>query len=246
MTIRVFPDAEALSEAAADIFVDRARRAAQLRGRFSVLLSGGETPRRAYELLALPPRKSAVPWEKVHVFWGDERCVPSDDPRSNARMARLAFLDRVGVPPGQIHPIESIPSPQEGAAAYEASLRAFFSGGAPRFDLVFLGLGTNGHTASLFPETPVLGEWRRWAAEVAEEGSDLVRITLTAPVINKAAFIVFLVAGRNKAQVLREAVEGEVDPRRMPARLIGPVDGELVWLVDQEAARLLRKGAVSG
>lgn len=244
--MRVFPDEESLSEAAADIFVDRARRSARLRGRFAVLLAGGETPRRTYELLALPPRSNAVPWDKVHIFWGDERCVPPADPRSNARMARLALLDHVPVPPGQIHPIECHSSPQECATAYEATLRTFFSGGAPRFDLVFLGLGTNGHTASLFPGTPVVGEWRRWAAEVAVEGSEFVRVTLTAPLINKAATVVFLVAGDNKAQVLREVIEGKVDPQRLPARLIGPEDGELVWLVDRKAARLLRKETEAG
>ncbi|HEY6838355.1 MAG TPA: 6-phosphogluconolactonase [Geobacteraceae bacterium] len=246
MMIHVFPDAEAMSEAAADIFVDKARRSAQLRGRFAVLFAGGETPRRTYELLALPPRRDAIPWGKVHVFWGDERCVPSSDRRNNSRMARQALLDHVPVPPGQLHPIECHLAPRECAMAYEATLRSFFSGVAPRFDLVFLGLGADGHTASLFPGTPVTGEWRRWTAEVAVEGSEFERVTLTAPLINKAETVVFLVTGGNKAQVVREVIEGNADPQSLPARLIGPEDGDLVWLLDSKAARLLRKETAPG
>jgi 6-phosphogluconolactonase len=243
--IRVYADREAMSRGAAELFADEARRAVSARGRFIVLLAGGETPRRCYEILAEAPLRDRIPWDAVHVFWGDERCVPADDPRSNAAMARRALLDHVPVPAAQVHPIACADAPREGAAQYEELLRAFFAAGPPRFDLVFLGLGENGHTASLFPGTSVLDEQKRWAAEVyvAEEG--LHRVTLAAPVINQAALIAFMAAGEGKAAVLREVLEGTPDPHRIPARLIRPADGELLWLVDRAAARLLQRETTS-
>jgi 6-phosphogluconolactonase len=237
--IRVYTDLESLSRAAAELFVVEGRRAVEASGRFAVLLAGGDTPRRTYELLATPCFRDRIPWSAVHVFWGDERCVPPDDRRSNALMAHRALLDHVPVPPAQIHPISGGCSPHEAAREYEEVLRAFFAADLPCFDLVFLGLGENGHTATLFPGASALEERERWVAEVyvAEEG--LHRVTLTAPAINQAALVAFLVTGGGKADVLREVLEGTTDPRRIPARLIRPVQGELLWLVDREAARLL-------
>src|SRR6266571_1822768 len=164
--IRIYADPEALSHAAADLFAEEACHAVESRGRFTVLLSGGETPRHVFELLAGKPYLDRVPWEGVHVFWGDERYVPPDDPRSNALMARGALLDHVPLPAAQIHPVPYRFSPRESAVEYEKLLRAFFADGPPRFDLVFLGLGTNGHTASLFPGTSAVDERERWVAEV--------------------------------------------------------------------------------
>lgn len=238
--IRVYPDPEALSRAAAAWFVERARGVATTRGRFSVALSGGGTPRCTYELLGLPPLQDQAPWDRVHVFWGDERCVPPDDPRSNARLAREAWLDRVPIPGNQIHPIECTSSPAEAAVSYEALLREFFGGGPPRLDLVFLGLGENGHTASLFPHTSVLEEQERWVAAVYVPEQQLYRVTLTAPMINRAAAVVFLVAGTSKAGVLREVLHGAQAPERLPAQLIRPQNGELLWLVDEAAASELK------
>ncbi len=220
--IRVYPDIEALSRGAAELFADEARRGVAARGRFIVLLAGGETPRRCYELLAEAPVRDRIPWGAVHVFWGDERCVPDDDPRSNAAMARRALLDHVPVPEAQIHPISCAGAPHEGAVAYEGLLRAFFGGGPPRFDLVILGLGENGHTASLFPGTTVLEERERWVAEVYVTEEGLHRVTLTTPVINQAALVAFLATGEGKAEVLREVLEGNTDPCLLPARLIRP------------------------
>ena len=237
--IRVYADFEALSRAAADLFVSEARRAAEARGRFSVLLAGGETPRRTYELLATSPFRDRVPWPVVHIFWGDERCVPPDDSRSNTSMARRALLDHVPVHPAQIHPIACSGSPGEGAAEYEELLRSFFAADMPGFDLAFLGLGENGHTASLFPGTAALEERTRWVAEVYVPEEKLHRVTLTAPVINRTAVVAFLVAGSAKADVLRKVLEGTADPLLLPARLIKPVKGELLWMVDREAAQLL-------
>ena len=237
--IQVYADIEALSLGAAGLFADQARRAVEARGRFAVLLAGGETPRRTYELLSTPRFRESIPWSAVHIFWGDERSVPPDDRRSNALMARRALLDHVPVPPKQIHPIPWGGSPSDAAEEYEKLLRAFFAPAPPRFDLVFLGLGENGHTASLFPGTAALKERERWVAEVylAEEG--LHRITLTAPAINQAVLAVFLVSGGGKAAMLQEVLEGTADPFLIPSKLIKPEQGELLWLIDREAAGLL-------
>lgn len=237
----VFSDAESLNQAAAQLFADTCRKSVAAQGRFSVSLAGGQTPKRVYELLAQPPHSAGVPWNCVHVFWGDERYVPADDPRSNARMARQALLDRVPIPPEQIHPVPFAATPKETATQYEAILRAYFTSGAPRFDLVLLGLGENGHTASLFPHLPVLDERRRWVAEVYVQEQDLWRVTMTAPILNEAALVTFLVAGANKADVLHEVVQGPRDVSRLPAQLISPTQGELRWLVDRAAAARLSR-----
>ncbi|MCS6851788.1 MAG: 6-phosphogluconolactonase [Gemmataceae bacterium] len=239
MTIQTCADLEGVSRAAAALFVTKAREAVADRGVFTVALSGGHTPLRTYQLLADPDVSEQVPWEQVHVFWGDERFVPTSDPRSNQRLARRAWLDHVPIPPSQIHPIPCTGTPREAAGRYEALLRTFFSGDPPRFDLVYLGLGENGHTASLFPETPVLTEQRRWVAEVYVPEEKLFRITLTAPCLNQAAVIAFLVSGVEKADIVREVIEGPRDPQRLPAQLIQPIDGELIWLIDQAAAAKL-------
>ena len=237
--IRVYADIEEVGAAAAALFASEACRAVARQGRFVVLLSGGTTPRRCYELLAQAPLRDRIPWGKVHVFWGDERCVPADDPRNNAGMARRALLDHVPIPPGQVHPIVCGPSPQEGAQTYAVMLRAFFAGGPPRFDLVLLGLGDDGHTLSLFPEDPAIGARECWTAVTHRRGEDMDRVTLTAPVINQAALVAFLVVGEGKAAMLREALEGDADPHQLPARLIRPEEGELLWLVDRKAGSLL-------
>jgi 6-phosphogluconolactonase len=241
--ISVYDDLEALSLAAAGLLIQQARQAVHDRGWFSLVLSGGHTPRRTYELLAQRPYREHMPWPHVHVFWGDERCVPFDDPRSNARMAHQALLDSVPIPPEQVHPIACASAPHGAAEGYESLLRDFFAGQPPRFDLVLLGLGENGHTASLFPGTRVLQERERWVAEVYVAEQDMYRVTLTAPIINRAAVVAFLVAGAGKAQILKEVLEAPRDPRRRPAELIRPTDGILQWLVDRHASSLLARKA---
>lgn len=243
--IEVYEDRVALSRAAAGLFAAEALRAVESRGRFTVLLSGGETPQTAYKLLAAPPLRESIPWAKVHVFWEDERYVAPDDPRSNARMALRAFLDHVPVPPEQIHPIPYCPTPRESAVAYEKLLRAFFEGESSCFDLVFLGLGTNGHTASLFPGTAAVAERERWVTEVFVAEQDLYRVTLTAPIINRGSLVVFVVAGGDKAAIVREVLEGNPAPDRIPAQLIRPVHGRLLWLLDREAARLVKNSTIN-
>jgi 6-phosphogluconolactonase len=234
--IQVFADSEALSRGAAEFFVSAARNAVAARGRFSVALSGGGTPRRTYELLAQPAFRGRLPWVQSHVFWGDERCVDPEDPRSNARLAREALLQHVPIPAGQVYPMVCAPTPAAGARSYEALLRNFFGAAEPRFDLILLGLGENGHTASLFPGAPVLKEQKRWVAEVYVAEQDMYRLTLTAGIINQARVVVFLVAGAAKAAVVQEVRQGPRDPRRLPAQLIQPERGELHWLLDKGAA----------
>lgn len=235
--ISVFEELEALSRGAAEFFVCLAREAVAARGRFSVALSGGSTPRRTYELLAQPPFRDETPWSQCHFFWGDERCVDPDDPRSNAHMAREALLQHPIILPGQVHPMVCAPTPASGAWSYEALLRNFFGADEPRFDLILLGLGVNGHTASLFPGDPVLRESERWVAEVYVAEQNLYRLTLTAAIINQARVVAFLVSGAAKAAVVQEVRQGPTDPKRLPAQLIQPERGELHWLLDQAAAR---------
>ena len=239
--IQIYPNQESLSFGAARLFVRQAGLACKARGRFSVALSGGHTPQRTYELLAEPPFKDQVAWRQTHVFWGDERCVPPEDSRSNAHVARLHLLERVPIPPHQIHPISCDRSPREAAQDYEDLLRSFFGEGPSRLDLIFLGLGEDGHTASLFPQAPVLKEGKRWAAEVYLPQQDLYRVTLTPSLINQAAVVAFLVAGAAKASILKEVLEGPRDPHRYPAQLIHPSSGWLQWLVDKEAASQLSR-----
>jgi len=243
--IEVYPDPESLSRAAAALLVEQANLAVAARGRFSVALAGGATPRRTYELLAAPPLADQAPWDRVHIFWGDERCVPLSDPRSNARMAQAAWLDRVPIPGHQIHPIHCGLDPAAAAWQYEAQLREFFGGQPPILDLVLLGLGQDGHTASLFPGPPVLKEAERWAAAIYVAAQDLYRVTLTAPLINQAAAVVFLVTGDAKAGTLREVLHGPRDPARLPAQLIQPHPGKLLWLADLAAAASLAQDGSS-
>jgi 6-phosphogluconolactonase len=239
--IRIYPNQESLSLGAARLFVRQAGLAVKAHSRFSVALSGGRTPQRTYELLAQLPFRDQVAWSQTHVFWGDERCVPPKDPRSNARMARLLLLEQVPIPRHQIHPIFCARSPKEAAQDYEDLLRSFFGEGPPRLDLIFLGLGEDGHTASLFPQTPVLKEGKRWAAEIYLPQQDLYRVTLTPHIINHAAVVAFLVAGPTKASILKEVLEGSRHPHRYPGQFIHPSGGRLQWLVDKEAASQLSR-----
>jgi 6-phosphogluconolactonase len=241
--IRIFQNHEALSRAAAEIFLQQAREAL-IKGGFSVALAGGHTPQRAYELLAQAPTMSEVPWQIVHFFWGDERWVPPSDPQSNERMARKALLDHIPVPEDQIYPVyQAGMTPQAAAQNYHDLLRHFFTGEKHLFDLTFLGLGENGHTASLFPGTPVLQTTNRLAEEVFIPDEAMFRITLTPDAINQSALVVFLVSGSDKADIVQQVLEGPRQPERWPAQLIRPAHGKLLWLLDEAAARKLENPA---
>ncbi len=239
--LKIYKDLEEVSQSAAQILVETAQSAAKARGKFSIALSGGSTPSRLFELLAEPPYRDLMPWSKTHVFWGDERCVPADDARNNAHMARQILLDRVPIPGEQIHPIASSLPPLKAAEGYQITLKDYFPGKSAAFDFVLLGLGENGHTASLFPGTAVLEEKRNWVAEVYVASLQMWRVTLTAPILNQARKIVFLVSGASKARVLDQVINGPRQPEQLPAQLIQPAQGELLWLVDQAAASQIQK-----
>lgn len=242
--VHVAADGPGLYRCAGGVFAEIAARAAAERGAFSVALSGGSTPRGLYELLAGDPALSrAIPWEKTHVFFGDERHVAPDQPESNFKMARETLLSKVPVPPAQVHRIAGEwPDAGRAAAAYEEDLISHFRispGEFPRLDLALLGLGPEGHTASLFPGTAALAETSRLAIATWVDKLHAHRITLTAPVFNAAANVAFLVAGPDKAPILKAVLEGTDLPRTLPAQLIHPTAGRLIFFADAAAAGLL-------
>lgn len=234
--VSIFDNAEQLAIAAAERFVDDASRT----NHFSVALAGGRTPKRVYELLASDQVKNQIDWLCVHLFFGDERCVPPDHPESNYRMVYEALISRVAIPTENVRRIMGEEDPSKSAEAYEKELRSFFPRLAwPRFDLVFLGMGDDGHTASLFPQSEALEETTRWVVATKSAHSPPDRITLTLPVFNHAAHVVFLVQGKEKAQRLREVLRHAHAPEPLPAQLIKPYDGKLEWLIDSAAASCL-------
>ena len=238
--VLTFDNPEEVARAAADRFVEIAGAAMRERGRFSVALSGGSTPKRAYELLASEDYRDKLGWSKAHIFFGDERCVPPDDTESNYRMANEAMLSRVALPARNIHRIQGVGDPVANARLYEDELRTFFNDALwPRFDLVLLGMGDDGHTASLFPGTAALKEEQAWVAANWVEKFNAYRITLTLPAINHAAHIAFLVTGESKADRLAEVLSGENLPVQLPSQLIKPANGSLEWLIDKAAAARL-------
>jgi len=235
--VQVFDDAEAVARGAAERFVELGQAAIDARGCLSVGLAGGSTPKRTYELLASEAYREQLNWSKVHIFFGDERCVPPDHSESNYRMANEALISRVSIPPPNVHRINGLGDAVANASLYEDELRTFFNPASwPRFDLVLLGMGDDGHTASLFPGTKALVEPRAWVVANWVEKVGAFRITLTAPAINHAANIAFLVTGATKAERLLEVLRGALDPEKLPSQLIQPLDGSLFWLVDKAAA----------
>lgn len=242
--IEVYPDPQSLAEAAAGHIVRIAAEAIAARGRFTIGLPGGSTPRALFTLLASPAWAGRIDWALVHVFWGDERCVPPDHPDSNYRLARETLLEHVPIPAGHVYRIPAELPPPTAAHAYEQTLRAFFGEGdpalpQPRFDLLLQGLGDDGHTASLFPGTAALHETTRWVVENYVPRLDAWRITLTAPAINAAAHVIFLVSGASKANALQAVLRGPHRPHEYPAQLIQPRAGQVWWLADQAAAEQL-------
>lgn len=240
----VEPDAQALARHAAQYFTEMISEAVAARGRARVAISGGSTPKAAFELMASrsEPWRAHMPWDRLELFWVDERCVPPDHADSNYRMTREALLDHAPLSPSQVHRMEGELPPEEGAARYESELRnAFRLEGAesPRFDLIALGMGPDGHTASLFPHTAAIHEIGRLATANHVQNKDAWRITLTWPVINHAASVFFLIGGAEKAAVLNEVFTGARDPERLPSQLIRPASGILTLILDKAAASLL-------
>jgi 6-phosphogluconolactonase len=238
MELHIQPTAEQVLAELADYFVEQAGRAIAARGRFVVALSGGNSPKKLYELLASPAYREKVDWKKVYFFFGDERNVPATDAESNYRMAREALLEPLGISASQVFAVDTALSPAEAAAAYTRTIKAFFGAEEDCFDLVMLGLGDNSHTASLFPHTPVLHDASVGAREVFLADKNVFRITLTAPLINQARAVAFLVYGADKAAAVQRVLHGARDVDEFPAQLIAPA-GELRWFLDQAAASLL-------
>ena len=240
----VEPDAGALARRAAQYFVEMAGESVAARGQARIAISGGTTPRAAFALLADPsqPWRSRMPWDKLELYWVDERCVPPDHPDSNFRMTREALLDHVPLRPEQIHRMEGELEPEAAAARYESELRNSFrleGAESPRFDLIALGMGDDGHTASLFPHTKALHEMGRLVTANHVPQKDTWRITLTWPVINHARSVFFLIGGADKAAVLHDVFTGPRDLERLPSQLIWPSGGILTLILDKAAAALL-------
>lgn len=240
--VQIFANADALLDVAADVVMSDATVRIAARGRFTLALSGGSTPQGLYRRLASEHSRHRIDWSRVHLFWGDERCVPPTDEASNYRMAREALIDHVPIPPAHVHRIPGEDPPNQAAARYDAHLRTTLGatgGGAGVFDLVLLGLGTDGHTASLFPGKTAARETARWVLAEHIDDTRGWRITLTPPVLNAARAIVFLVAGSDKAEALAAVLEGPLMPDVWPAQRIARGGGKARWMVDRQAARLL-------
>jgi len=236
--IQIFKDLPELSLAAAKLFVDSAAQAITARGRFLTALSGGGTPKPLYELLARLPYRNQIDWSKVHVFWGDERCVSRDDPGNNYYQAKQSLFDHVSLPADNIHRIVSELEPEDAAKDYARVLENFAETPYewPRFDLVLLGMGDDGHTASLFPGSQVDVTSPTIAVTANYQDRPAKRVSLTPLVFNTARRVVFLAVGKSKAETLANILNGEYHPELLPAQRIRPTDGDLIWLVDEAAA----------
>ena len=235
----VISEKEEWVNTAAALFIDRAAANIADHGYFSVALAGGGTPAPLYAALASPENRDRVQWEKIHLFWGDERHVPANDSQSNYRLVKEDLLDAVPIPDANIHRVRTEMDVRLAAFAYEEDLRQFFHGDWPRFDLVLLGMGEDGHTASLFPHSAALNEDHRWFVANYAAEKESWRLTMTLNAINAARLVVVLVRGESKAERLRTVFTTPKGPWEMPIQAVGPINGEMIWLMDREAASLL-------
>ena len=240
--LHVYRDSQTVARAVAELFIATGRMAAAERGAFRVALSGGNTPRAAYELLGQEPLRDELSWSDVFIYFGDERCVPPNDEQSNYRMAQETFLDAVGIPHANVHRIRGEADPGQAANEYASILRADL-GDAPRLDLMMLGLGPDGHTASLFPGTPPDTDDDSLVRAVYAQSQMMWRVTMTPKVINLARTVVFAVEGAAKAQILAAVYQGPFDPVKYPAQIVKPVSKRLLWFVDELAAGMLKEKA---
>jgi len=251
VTYFVHSTADSLARAMAEHILDAAQAAVAARGVARIAISGGNTPKRTFELLADPSEHflNAFPWDKLDLFWVDERCVPPDDKDSNYRMTREALIEKVPIDPARVFRIEGELDPEESAARYESAIRNRFrleGAQLPVFDLIALGMGDDGHTASLFPHTEGLHEFTRIAIANHVPQKETWRITLTSPVINQGRKVIFLIAGADKAEVLSEVLSSKYDPETWPSQLIRPGNGQLMLLLDTAAAAKLPQTDASG
>lgn len=241
MQLHISKNTEELSTSVADWLVEYIDKTLQQQDRFTIALSGGSTPKKLHELLAGDAYKNRINWSKLHFFWGDERDVPFEDDRNNAKMGFDTLLDHVPIVPSQVHIMRTDIDAEASAVAYENILHEYFDERAFTFDLVFLGMGDDGHTLSLFPgNDTVITEQQKWVTHLWLPAQDMHRITLTAPVVNKAACVAFLVTGEKKAPVLKEVLYGEYQPFVYPSQVIKPLHGQLHWFLDEAAAALIK------
>ncbi|MFQ5998315.1 MAG: 6-phosphogluconolactonase [Candidatus Bathyarchaeia archaeon] len=239
--LHILPSAEEIARAAASLVADLAHECATSKGRFTIALSGGSTPRLLFQALALPHYADRMSWDSWHVFWGDERCVPPDNRDSNYRMAVEALLEKVSIPLEQIHRIRGEAMPHDAAKQYEDIVRETFKTASPSFDLILLGIGEDGHTASLFPDTPALREENRLVVANWAPHLRTYRVTFTLPLINLAKNVVFLATGLSKAKIVREILEPTKGETRLPAAMVRPSQGMIQWFVTNESASLLHQ-----
>lgn len=238
--LEIYENAKELAWAAALRFASFAEQSIKAYGRFTVALSGGSTPKALFMILAEKPFADSLPWQNIYFFWGDERCVPPDHADSNFRMTNEALLSKLAIPAENVFRVTGEDENHERAAAnYSATIQQFFGSESPQFDLVFLGMGADGHTASLFPGSAALQVNDRIAVANFVEKFNSWRITLTAATINNAHHVTFLVAGEDKAATLKEVLEGEYQPEKYPSQLIKPSAGDLLWMLDEAAAAQL-------
>ncbi len=239
MTLHIQPNPELLSKELAEWMTTAIETVLQEKDKCTWVLTGGNSPKALYALLATEPYKSRIDWSKLHIFWGDERAVPYSDERNNARMSFQFFLDKVPVAKEQVHIMRTDIEPEAAAKEYEKILHNYFGSTGQSFDIVLSGMGDDGHTLSLFPGTAVIHEKDAWVKAFFLEAQEMYRITLTAPVVNRAGKVVFLAFGAGKAHALKEVLEGVSNPDVYPSQVIKPVSGELHWFVDEAAAATL-------
>jgi len=239
--IAIYDDKHTLSQHAAEYIMRIAKEAIDLHGRFTIALTGGTTPGEAYSLLGSEPIRSQIDWQLVHIFWGDERCIPHTNSESNFYLAQETLLDHIAIPKSQIHPIPADQLDRDAASqAYTVEMQhAFGTNGIPSFDLIHLGMGPEGHTASLFPHQASLHEKQRLVMPVSVPKPPPDRLTFTPPLLNAARNVLFLVTGSDKADALHAVLEGEYQPDEYPAQIVRPTNGEVVWMLDTAAAQNL-------
>lgn len=233
--LKISEDKQSLCVAVAEFFIELVQSTVKDQDYFAVSISGGSSPKPLYELLTTPAYKKRIPWEKLYIFWGDERYISVDSEENNAHVAYQIWLQHVPIPKNQIFPIPILESPEKSALAYEKTLQDFFHNRKPQFDLILLGLGANAHTASLFPHTEVLNETKHWVKSVFVPELNMNRITMTPVIINQASQIAFLVEGSSKAKAVHEILYGTKNPEEFPAQLIQPLNGKLTWFLDKSA-----------
>ncbi len=239
MKLHIYDNKEIMSEALAQWICDLISTILNNQEFFSLVLSGGETPKLLYQKLASDKYKKQINWKRIHVFWGDERAVPFTDDRNNAKMAYDILLDHINIPSGQVHIMRTDIEPNFAAEEYRKLLQTYFKSTPVSFDLVLLGMGDDGHTLSLFPGSSIIKDQIHWVNSVYNEKQEMYRITLMPLIVNKASNIAFMVDGSPKAKVLKQVLEGDYLPEKFPAQIIKPANGKLHWFLDKEAAEEL-------